>query len=153
MKLQENEKIVKVIKNHYFTNIILWFLTFVFLLILWGIYYFFSDFSYIFMALIILIQIFIVFFYYVFLFFEFWIIVITNQRIISVKKINIFQHKYMEINLSEVREIKAKQKWFFAHYFWFWKLEFEFKSWEKISLKYTYNVLGEAKNIMEIIKK
>lgn len=152
MKLQENEKIVKVIKNHYFTNIILWFLTFVFLLILWVIYYFFSDFRYIFIALIILIQIFIVFFYYVFLFFEFWIIVITNQRIISVKKINIFQHKYMEINLSEVR-IKAKQKWFFAHYFWFWKLEFEFKSWEKISLKYTKDVLVEAKNIMEIMKK
>lgn len=153
MKLQENEKIVKVIKNHYFTNIILWFLTFVFLLILWGIYYFFSDFKYIFLILIILVQIYLVVFYYLFTDFELWVLVITNQRIIWLKKINIFNSEYFSANITEIKEIKAKQKWLFANYFWFWKLDFDFKSWEKISLKYTANVLDEAKNIMEILKK
>lgn len=153
MKLQENEKILKVIKNHYFTNIILWFLTFIFLLILWGIYYFFSDFKYIFLILIILVQIYLVVFYYLFTDFELWVLVIKNQRIIWLKKINIFNSEYFSANITEIKEIKAKQKWLFANYFWFWKLDFDFKSWEKISLKYTANVLDEAKNIMEILKK
>jgi len=153
MKLQENEKILKVIKNHYFTNIILCFLTFVFLLILWGIYYFFSDFEYIFLILIILVQIYLVVFYYLFMDFELWVLFITNQRIIWVKKINIFNSKYFFVNITEIKEIKAKQKWFFANYFWFWKLDFEFKYWEKISLKYIKDVLVEAKNIIEILKK
>lgn len=153
MKLKENEKIIKVMKHHYFTNIILWFLTVLFFLILLGTYYFFPDFKYIFLILIILTQIFLILFYYLFLNFELWIIIITNQRVITVKKINIFNNEYLQKDLAEIKEIKAKQKWIFANYFWFWILEFKFKNWEKISLKYTNNVLKEAKNIMELLKK
>lgn len=153
MKLKENEKIIKVLKNHYFTNFILWFLVVVFILILWGVYYFFSDFKYIFVILVVLVQIFLVFFYYLFLNFELWIIVITDKRVISVKKLNIFQNKYIDLDLKEIHEIKAKQKWMFANYFWFWSLLIFFKSWESIDLKYTSNVLNEAKELLEIIKK
>ena len=151
MKLQENEKIIKVIKNHFFTNILLGFFTLIFLAFLWVMYYVFSDFQYIFLVFILFVQIFLVFFYYTFLYFEFWVIIITNQRIISVKKLNIFQNTYIDMNLWEIHDIKAKQKWICSHYFWFGKLKFEFKNWEKISLKYVKNVLEETKEIIQII--
>lgn len=152
MKLKENEKIIKVLKNHYFTNIILWFFTFLFLLILWGIYYIFPKYKYIFLVLVILTQIFLVFFYCLLINFEIWKIIFTNFRIIWVKKINIFNSEYLEKDLVEIKEIKAKSKWIFANYFWFGKLTLEFKNWENISLNYTENVLNEWKEIMRLLK-
>ncbi len=152
MKLQENEKIIKVLKNHYFTNIILWFLTLWFLIILWGIYYFFSDFKYISLILIVLTQIFLVFMYYLFLNFELWIIIITNLRVISVQKINILENKYIDADLSQIKEVKVKTKWIFANYFWFWELILDLNE-KKIFLKYLENPLIQAKELLEILKK
>lgn len=152
MKLQENEKIVKVLKNHYFTNIILWFLTLCFLIILWGIYFFLSDYKYIYFILVVLSQIFLVFFYYLFLNFELWIIIITNLRVISVQKINILENKYIDAELSQIKEVKAKTKWIFANYFWFWELILDLND-KKIFLKYLENPLIQAKELLEILKK
>ena len=152
MKLKENEKIIKVIKSHFFTRIILSWYVFLFIGILVGIYFFLWDFSYKIIALLWLTQIFLVVFYYLYVSFELGIFVITNLRIIYVKKINIFQNEYADIELSQITGIKAKQTWIFAHYFWYWTLIIQTNSWEKIFLKYIKEALLEAQDLIKIIK-
>ncbi len=152
MKLKENEKIIKVIKSHFFTRIILSWYVFLFVGILVGIYFFLWDFSYKIIALLGLTQIFLVVFYYLYVSFELGIFVITNLRIIYVKKINIFQNEYADIELSQITGIKAKQTWIFAHYFWYWTLIIQTNSWEKIFLKYIKEALLEAQDLIKIIK-
>lgn len=152
MKLKENEKIIKVIKSHFFTRLILSGYVFLFVVILAGIYFFLWDFSYKFIALLWLTQIFLVVFYYLYVSFELGIFVITNLRIIYVKKINIFQNEYADIELTQITGIKAKQTGIFAHYFWYGTLFLSTKIWE-INLKYVGDALNEAKEITNIIKE
>lgn len=152
MKLKENEKIIKVIKSHFFTRIILSWYVFLFIGILVGIYFFLWDFSYKIIALLGLTQIFLVVFYYLYVSFELGIFVITNLRIIYVKKINIFQNEYADIELTQITGIKAKQTGIFAHYFWYWTLFLQTRAGE-INLKYVEDALNEAKEITNIIKE
>ncbi|MGE4443772.1 MAG: PH domain-containing protein [Candidatus Altimarinota bacterium] len=152
MKLKENEKIIKVIKSHFFTRLILSGYVFLFVVILAGIYFFLGDFSYKFIALLGLTQIFLVVFYYLYVSFELGIFVITNLRIIYVKKINIFQNEYADIELTQITGIKAKQTGIFAHYFGYGTLFLSTKIGE-INLKYVGDALNEAKEITNIIKE
>lgn len=152
MKLKENEKIIKVIKSHFFTRIILSGYVFLFVGILVWIYFLLWEFSYKLLVLLGLAQIFLVVFYYLYVSFELGIFVITNLRIIYVKKINIFQNEYDDMELSQITGIKAKQTGIFAHYFWYGTLFLQTRA-GKINLKYVQDALNEAKELTNIIKE
>lgn len=153
MKLKENEKIIKVIKPHYFTILILWVFLLGSTLVLLGGYFLFWEFSYKILFLIGILQISIIIFYYLYLSFELSILVVTNTRIIYVKRINIFQHVYAYGEFSKLQLVKAEQKGFFANYFWFGTLVIHTNSWEKICFNYIKDSFTEAQTLIKIIKE
>lgn len=152
MKLKENEQILKVIKPHFFTRILLSGYVLFFLIIWIFLYFILWDFFYKILALLAFTQIVVVIFYYLYVYFELWVFVITNLRIIYVKKINIFQSEYADVYLSEFTQIKAKQTWIFAHSLWYGTV-FIHTSKGEIILKYVEDALNEAKELMKILKE
>ncbi len=153
MKLKENEKIIKVLKPHPFTRILLWGMMWLCILILGGIYFLLWDFSYKILFLIGWLQITILIFYYLVVYFELSVVIVTNIRMIYVKSIYIFQHHYEDIDFLQIKTIKAEQKWLFPNFFWYGTLIIHTSSWEKISFPYVKNTLWEAKEFIKIIQE
>ena len=152
MKLKENEKIIKVIKPHYFTLLILWWFALLSIIISGVVYFLLWEFVYKIIIFIGVLQISILIFYYLFLSFELSIFVVTNTRVIYIKQMNIFQHNYEYWNFSQLQAIKVEQKGFFPNYFWYGTLIIQTNSWEKIFLKYIKDSLSEAQDLIKIIK-
>ncbi len=151
MKLKENEKIIEVLKPNYFTKIILFIYLFISILITLSIYFIFYDYKLILIICILLILSFIIWFYYLFINFELKVVVLTNLKIIYVKKNNIFESKYESINYLEITKIKASQNGFLKNYFWYWEIILVSKDSE-IILKYIDNPLENAWNINDFLK-
>lgn len=152
MKLKENEKIIKIIKPHYFTLLILWWFAWLSIIISGIVYFLLWDYLYKIIIFIGLLQISAIIFYYLFLSFELSIFVVTNTRVIYIKQMNIFQHNYEYWNFSQLQAVKVEQKGFFSNYFWYGTLIIQTNSWEKIFLKYIKETLLEAQDLIKIIK-
>lgn len=150
MKLKENEKIVKVISPHFFTKILTLLWVFVCVFIIYWTYFFLKNYQYIFLLVLLLSLLSIIVIYYLFIWFEVLRVVITDLRIIYVKKINIFNYEYDFINLWEIIKIKAFSKWIFSNYFWYGEIIIETKQ-KNISILYCTKSEEVAKDIYELI--
>ncbi|MBW7954411.1 PH domain-containing protein [Candidatus Gracilibacteria bacterium] len=151
MKLKENEKILEVFTPNYFTKIILFIYLFISILITLSIYYLFDNYQFIEVFCILSILLFIVGFYYLFIYFELMTVVLTNFKIIYVKKNNLFESKYESINYSEITKIKASQNGFLKNYFGYGEIIL-FSKDKEIILKYINFPLENAKKINTFLK-
>lgn len=150
MKLKENEKILEVFTPNYFCKILLFLYLFISIILTLSIYYLFYSYQFIEVFCILFMLFFTIWFYYLFIYFELMTVVLTNLKIIYVKK-NLFESKYESINYSEITKIKASQNGFLKNYFWYWKIILISKD-KEIILKYVNSPLENARKIKDYLK-
>lgn len=140
------EIIENIIKKHCIINIFL----IILLIIGWFLIIFAKNyFENIFLDLwiILYIQFCFLVFYTFFINFILDKIIITKSKIILIKKINIFNRKFIELNKNDIKEIKATSIWFLPNIFNYWKLILKHKD------NYEINYLSDIINLVKQILK
>lgn len=146
----ENIKIV--VKKHSILNIFLWIIIIFTLIISFMLIYLYKNEILIYFYITLFLQFILLILYFFLIEKELDTIIITNSKLILINKKNTFERNYFEINLNEIKEIKATSKWFLANTLNYWTLNIILKNNLTFKLKYIPDIMNIAKNIIDLSK-
>lgn len=147
------EKINLIVKKHYIINVFLWIFIFFTLIIFVALFYIYSWKVLVYFWLVIFLELILSILYFFILEKELDILIITNSKVILINKFSFLNRQFIEFNLNEIKEIKAKYKGYLWNTFNFWTLEIFVKNHNKsFSLKYITDVIEVAKEINNLSK-
>lgn len=147
------EQIKLAIKKHAFMHIFLWILLFFVSVITISILYFYKTSLITYFWIIVFWQFFLVLLYFYIITRESDILIITQTKILIIRKISFLNREFVEYNLKEIKEVKANVKWLFENTFHYWSLYIVMKNNNTIfHLEYIPDVINNAKTIITLIK-
>lgn len=147
------EKVVKVIKVHWITYVILWIHILITTIVCGCVFYFLSFSPLSFLIAVILRLASLILFYIEWLNYELDMYVITDSRIISIEQISFLNRAVSECNLAQVQEVNSKTKWFFPNLLNYWNILIQ-TAWNlsNMSMKYCPDAMQEARQILNIVE-
>lgn len=123
----------------------------VFLFATFFILYKFYEVKILFLVFVIFLQFFLLFIYTEFLNIELSEFILKWDKIFFLKKISILNREIIEINLSDIKEIKIQKKWILWDFFDYWKIILITKWWI-FEYRNISNVTENSRKIFELIK-
>lgn len=123
----------------------------IFLLIIFLLLYKYYEIKILFFIILIITQFFVIFIYTEFLNIELSEFILKWDKIFFLKKITILKREIIEINLSDIKEIKVQKKWILWDFFDYWKIILITKWWI-FEYRNISNVKENSKKIFELVK-
>lgn len=147
------EPIQLAIKKHPFIHIFLWILLFFVFTITICILYFYKISLISYFWILIFWQFILAVLYFYVITRESDILIITQTKILIIRKISFLHREFVEYNLNEIKEVKWNVKWLLGNTFHYGSLYIVMKNNNTIfHLEYIPDVISNAKIIITLIK-